>query len=53
RAHPVPRCLRRRLEPSVRGRKEALVCVDTGAAADLAGHVQGVPKYVHLARACK
>lgn len=53
RAHPVPRCLRRRLEPSVRGREEALVCVDTGAAADLAGHVQGVPKYADLARAGK
>ncbi|CAM9995227.1 unnamed protein product [Ectocarpus sp. 4 AP-2014] len=52
RASPVPRCLRRRLEPSMQGRGKALVCVDAGAAASLVGYVQGVPKYLNLARTC-
>ncbi|CAN0177376.1 unnamed protein product, partial [Ectocarpus fasciculatus] len=53
RANPVLRCVGRRLEPSMRRRKEALVCVNTGAAAGLVGYLQGVPKYLDLARPCK
>ncbi|CAM9652776.1 unnamed protein product, partial [Ectocarpus sp. 12 AP-2014] len=50
RANQVPRCFQRRLEPSMCGREEALVCADTGVAVDVAGYLQGLPKYVDLAR---
>ncbi|CAN0042305.1 unnamed protein product, partial [Ectocarpus sp. 6 AP-2014] len=53
RANTVPRRVHRRLGPSTRGRGEALVFVDTGAAADVVGHLQSVPNYPDHARPCK
>ncbi|CAN0508944.1 unnamed protein product, partial [Ectocarpus sp. 8 AP-2014] len=53
RANTVPRCIHRRLGPNIRGRREELVFVDNGAAADVIGHLQSVPNYPDHARPCK
>ncbi len=53
REKPVRQRLYCRLEPSVRGRGEAVVCVHAGAAAGVARNVQRVPERPDLASACR
>ena len=45
REKPVPRCLHRRPQPGVRGRRQALVRVYSAAAAGIAGVLRGVQEH--------
>ncbi|CBJ26959.1 expressed unknown protein [Ectocarpus siliculosus] len=52
RTKQVPGRLHRRLEPSLRWRKKALVCFYAGATTCVAGGLWGMQKCPGLARAC-